>query len=39
MKIKKILYILCLMALTINLTHCGQKGDLVRPQPQEQQEK
>jgi predicted small lipoprotein YifL len=39
MKIKKIIYILFLMALIFSLTDCGQKGDLVRPQSQEQQKK
>jgi len=39
MKIQKIFTILCLLLITFGLTTCGQKGDLVRPQPEEQQEK
>jgi len=39
MIIKKIFAILLLLAIAFNLTHCGQKGDLVRPQAEEKQEK
>jgi len=39
MKIKKILIVLFLLPLIFSLTHCGQKGDLVHPKAEEQEEK